>query len=150
MEAARAREAQGADLVPTHGERDDHPVLRQAGLSGRVLRRGEKPGVARVEKPLGFVARPLDDLARLEGARDRGDRVHERLQKARLCLQLVLGRLVASALRDDQVDGEGAGQRSGRDEPRGGQPEDAGRPADRPDDGRRDGGSRERARRPSR
>jgi hypothetical protein len=150
VEAARAREAERADLVPPHCERDDHPVLGQPRLAGCVLGRREETGLARVEQPLGLVAGALDDLTRLERARDGGDGVDERLKEARLCLQLVLCRLVPAALGDDQVDRERTGQRCGQDETCGGQPEEPGCPADRPDDGRRDGGSRESARASSR
>jgi hypothetical protein len=136
VKAARANEVQGADLTPAHGERDDHPVLREPSLAGRVLRRGEEPSLAGAEEPFGLLATPLDDRVGLERNGDGRHRIHERLEEARLGLQLVLGVLVTAALRDDQVDGKGAGERGRDDEPARCKPVEAGRPADRARHGR--------------
>jgi hypothetical protein len=140
VEAAGADEAEGPDLVPAHGERNDHSVLRQPRFSGRVLGRGEEAGFACVEEPLGLLAHALDDLLRLQRAGDHGDRVHERFEKARLRLQRVLGRLVPPSLGNDQVDGESPGERGRRHEPRRREPEEAGGPANQAADGCQDRG----------
>jgi hypothetical protein len=141
LEGRRADDLDRAERLASDSERHDELAVRFLEL----LAGGEKPRRAGVEEALRLVAGALHDLIRVERARDCGDRFDERLEKGGLCGQLVLRRLVASALGDDEVDGEDACERRGGDEARGCERLAAQGPADGADDRAADGGRDEEA-----
>src|SRR6266566_1249186 len=70
--------------------------------------------VALARNRLGFLARPLQDLARVERFSHGSHRLDERLEEVGLRRELVLGGLVAPPLGDDQVECECRGRRDRR------------------------------------
>ena len=142
LEGLRADDLDRPERFAADGERHDELAVRFLDL----LARSQEPRRAGVEEALRLVAGSLNDLVRVERARDGCDGFHERLEEARLRGQLVLRGLVPAALGDDQVDGEGACERGGADEARGGERLAVQSPADRADDRAADGGRDEEAR----
>jgi len=112
-------ELERAEPLATRGQGHADPAGDLVRFTARGLLGRENPHVARAKEPPGLSAGPLDDLVGPPRARHDGDRLDERLEEARLRLQAVLGGLVPSALRDDEEDGEGAGERNCGQEPGG-------------------------------
>jgi hypothetical protein len=114
VELLRPRQLEVAQELAVHGQRDEHALAPLRSLAA-VARRQEAGGLG-VEQATGLVAGPVEDLGCVQGRGDGRDRVDERLQEHRLRLELVLGGLVASPLRDDQIEREGAEERGRGDE----------------------------------
>src|SRR5262249_3579272 len=99
------------DLFLTRLQRDDDRVFRRGAT--RTLARTQCARV-RLEELLGLDARLVQHVV---GGRDRRHRVDERLEELRFAGQLLLRRLVAAPLRDDQVRREESTQRDRAGEP---------------------------------
>ncbi len=118
----RALELERPDPLAAVGERDEHALAHGAVALRRGRVRRHEARALGVEELPRLVAGTIEDLGRVERARDRADRVHERLEERRLGLELVLGGLVPAALGHDQVEGEQAEEDGRDDQAAGGEP----------------------------
>ena len=105
-----------AQTLAVDGERDDHALATGPPFVCAVAAGREDARAARVEETPGLVAGAVEDLTSVERGGDVSDRVDQRLEEGRLRLELVLGRLVAASLRDDQIEGERAEEGRRRDQ----------------------------------
>ena len=117
VERLRAGQLQVAEPLAVHGQRDDHPLAPRARLvPGRP--RGRRMRALRASKrrfASSHVRSRISVASRVDDTAPMG--VHQRLEEDRLRLKLVLGRLVAPPLRDDQVEREGSEEGGRGDEP---------------------------------
>ena len=107
-------EHEDGDWLAADCEPDPHyPWGRCAGLLALL----SHPNLVGVEEPSGLVCRPFEDLTRLVRAGHGCDRIDQRLEEARLRLELVLGDAVAAPLLHDESRRERARERQPDHEP---------------------------------